>query len=119
MGTLVIGILTGAYGSKNIAFALRLAKAAIEKGHSVRLWLSGDATTVAKKGQHEYHRCFNFEAELRELIEMGLEVVNCESCAYIRGINKDEMIDGIQVNTMTWFIENALSSDVALMIGEE
>jgi|Deesub1362A_J573_1020465.scaffolds.fasta_scaffold00762_16 sulfur relay (sulfurtransferase) complex TusBCD TusD component (DsrE family) len=119
MGTLTIGLLTRPYGSKNIAFVLRLAKAALEKGHSVKLWLSGDATTVAKKGQHKYQKSFNFEAELKELIERGLEVVNCESCVYIRGINDEEMIDGVQVKTMTWFMENALSSDAALMIGEE
>ncbi|GBE55717.1 MAG TPA: hypothetical protein ENH28_02030 [Euryarchaeota archaeon] len=119
MGNITIGILTRPYGSRNIAFVLKLSKAAVEKGHSVKLWLSADSTTVLKKNQHKYKKTFHFEDDIKELLEKGVEIVACESCVEMRGVTKEDLIEGVPMKTMTWFMEAALTADASLLIGEE
>ncbi len=119
MGTLMIGILTRPYGSSNWNFVINLAKAAIEKGHKVKIWCSGDATYILKKKQKEFARKYHYEPKIKELIEKGVEIVGCESCHLMRGISEEDFIEGITSKPMTWFFENLLKADKVLFIGEE
>ncbi len=119
MGTLVIGILTRPYGSTNWAFVLNLAKAALEKGHKVKIWCSGDANFILKKNQKAFAKKFNYESQIKELIDKGLEIVGCESCHLMRGIHEEDFIEGVPSKTMTWFFENIATADRVLFIGEE
>ncbi len=119
MGTLLIGIITRPYGSTNWKFVINLAKEAIKKGHKVKIWCSGDATYILKKNQKEFARKFNYEKDLKELIDRGVEIVGCESCHQMRGISEDEFIDKrIGSKPITWFFENVLNADKVIFIGE-
>jgi len=51
MGTLTLGCFSSLVGSKSLDFTLKLAKAAVDKGHKVNLWLSGNATVMGKAHQ--------------------------------------------------------------------
>lgn len=119
MATLTVGIATRPYGSRNMAFVVNLAKAAIEKGHKVKIWCTGDANSVLKKNQHKYKGMFYYEGDLKELLENGAEIVACESCAEMRGVREEDLIEGVSEQTMPWFIEAAVTSEASLMIGEE
>ncbi|MDI6794263.1 MAG: hypothetical protein QME81_15605 [bacterium] len=54
MATLSIGLFSSLVGSMNSDFALKLAEAAVNKGHTVNLWFSGNATTLARKRQKSF-----------------------------------------------------------------
>ena len=51
MGTLTIGIFSSLIGSMSFDFTMKLAEAAVNKGHKVNLWFSGNATGAAKNNQ--------------------------------------------------------------------
>jgi len=119
MADITIGIATRPYGSRNMAFVVNLAKAALNKGHKVKIWCTGDATSVLKNNHHKYKGMFYFEGDLKEILENGGEVVACESCVEMRGVREDDLIEGVPQKTMTWFMEAAVTGDATLMIGEE
>lgn len=119
MGTLTVGIFSSLVGSMEIDFAIRLIKAAINKGHTVNLWLSGNATTLAKNKQKEFKDYSYIDKTLKELISKGLTVVSCEACNQARGIHKEDIIEGINRASMDWYLAKAAQSDRVLHIGVE
>jgi len=54
MATISIGLFSSLIGSMNSDFAVKLAETAVNKGHSVNLWFSGNAVTLARKGQKSF-----------------------------------------------------------------
>ena len=54
MAKLTIGCFSSLVGSMSLDFAVKLAEAAIEKGHEVDFWMSGNAVMLSKKGQKSF-----------------------------------------------------------------
>jgi len=99
--TMVIQLRTGSMMSMDSNVAVKLAKAALEKGYNVRLFGYGEAVTVIKEGQ-DPRRFPNVGKELKELVEQkGLVVVVCETCCVARGIHRGEEIKGTKVGSLT------------------
>lgn len=119
MGTLTIGVFSSLIGSMNLDFALKLAEAALAKGHQVNLWLSSNATTLARKGQKEFKDYSYLEGNLRNLIKKGLVIATCEACTEARGIGPNDVIEGITFSAMDWYLAKAAKSDRVLHIGAE
>ncbi|MEW6409117.1 MAG: DsrE family protein [Nitrospirota bacterium] len=119
MGVLTIGVFSSLVGSMDLDFAVRLAQAAINKGHTVNFWLSSNATTIAKDKQKEFKDYNYLDKTLRALIEKGLAVVSCEACNQARGIHKEDMIAGINRASMDWYLAKAAQSDRVIHIGVE
>lgn len=119
MGILTIGIFSSLIGSMNSDFALKLAEAAVAKGHKVNLWFSGNATVIANKSQKEFKDYSHLEKRLRELVGKGAEVVSCEACSLARGVQKDDLIEGIGSAAMDWYLAKAAAGDRVLHIGVE
>lgn len=119
MGTLSIGVFSSLVGSMDLDFVLKLTQSAINKGHTVNLWLSGNATTLSKDKQKEFKDYSYLEKTLKELIGKGLSVVSCEACNQSRGIHKEDMIEGIGRASMDWYLAKAAQSDRVLHIGVE
>ena len=119
MGNLTIGCYPGLVGSMSYDFALKLAKAAVDKGHKVSIWYSGNATGSVKAHQKHLKDYSTGEKYLTELLEKGVEICTCEACTVARGVKKDEGIPGIQWNAMHWFLAKVHSADRALLIGGE
>ncbi len=117
--TMLSVALFSSAGSEKSSFAMKLLDAALEKGNEVKLWLAGNATTLAAKEQKEYKNYFNFERDLNGLIEKGLDVAVCEMCARTRGIKEADLIDGVEFRLMDWFLESAAAGDRTLNIGGE
>lgn len=118
MGVLTISLFSSA-GSMNSTFALKLAEAAIDKGHTVNLWLAGNAAGLAARNQKEYKRYMHYESKIVKLIEKGLSVAVCEMCARCRGLKEGDLIENTKFVLMDWFLERAASSDRVLNIGGE
>ena len=119
MATLSIGLFSSLVGSMNPDFAIKLAEAAVNKGHSVALWFSGNATTLARKGQKSFKDYSCLIEKIKGLQEKGVSVGVCEACAAARGIHKEDIIEGIEVHSMDWYMAKAATSDRVLHIGNE
>jgi len=119
MGTLTIGCFASLVGSKSLDFTLKLAKAAVDKGHHVNLWLSSNATIIGKAHQKHLKDYSHAEKYVRELLEKGVEICECEACALARGIQKTEAIEGVQWSAMHWYLAKIYNSDRVVHIGGE
>jgi tRNA 2-thiouridine synthesizing protein D len=119
MGKLTIGCFASLVGSLNLDFALKLSGAAIEKGHKVDLWVSGNATMLSIKDQKPFKDYSSLQKPLQELMEKGLNITACEACAEARGYNKDNTMEGVKRHSMDWYLASIFDADRVLHIGGE
>src|SRR5574340_1416156 len=119
MATLTIGCFPGLVGNMTYDFALKLAEAAVNKGHKVNIWFSGNASGSVKAKQKHLKDYSTGEKHLKALIEKGVEICTCEACSIARGVDKTNAIEGIQWNAMHWYLAKIHASDRVLQIGGE
>jgi len=119
MGKLTLGCFASLVGSMNLDFALKLSGAAIEKGHKVDLWVSGNATMLSIKNQKAFKDYSSLQKPLAELMEKGLTITACEACAEARGYNKDNTMEGFKRHSMDWYLASIFDADRVLHIGGE
>jgi len=108
MRTMVIQIRSGTMMNMDTNIAVKLARAALDKGYGVRMFGYGEGVSLIKRGQ-DPKRFPNVGNETKELVEKGLEVVVCETCCKARGIARGEEIEGTKIGSLT----NDLSRFVA------
>ncbi|MBA7600133.1 Protein YchN [subsurface metagenome] len=100
------------YGIEKPWNALRLASTSVsdEIGMTVKVFLMGDSTVSAKKGQRTPDGYYNMEKMLRSLVDRGVEVQCCGSCLDARGMKESELVDGVKRGSMkllaTWVKES-------------
>ncbi|OGS41665.1 MAG: sulfur reduction protein DsrE [Euryarchaeota archaeon RBG_16_62_10] len=80
--------------------AVKLAKAALEKGYKVHMFGYGEGVTAVKKGQKP-KRFPNVGEELEAAIREGVSAVICETCYAARGFERGEEIPGAKVGSLT------------------
>jgi tRNA 2-thiouridine synthesizing protein D len=119
MGKLTIGCFSSLVGSMSLDFAIKLAEAAINKGHKVDLWVSGNATMLSKKDQRSFRDYSYLEKTLKELMEKGMNVTACEACAEARGYHKEDTVEGVKRHSMDWYLASCFDADRVLHIGGE
>ena len=106
--TLLIHLRSGSMMNMDSNLAVKLARAALEKGHNVRIFGYGEGITAIKEGQ-DPRRFPNVGKELTEIAEKGATVVVCETCCVARGIHRGEEVKGSEIGSLT----NALSKFVS------
>lgn len=103
METLTIIVNGAPYGDERVWNALRLAltsiSAAVEM--NANIFLIGDAVIAAKKGQNTPQGYYNLEKTLKDLIERGAKVAACGTCIRARGLTKENLIEGVEIGSMT------------------
>ncbi|MEW6003510.1 MAG: DsrE family protein [Nitrospirota bacterium] len=119
MGKLTIGVSSSLVGSMSLDFAVKLAEAAIDKGHEVDFWVSGNATLLSKKTQRPFRDYSHLGKKVGELIGRGLEAAACESCCEARGLQKEDTMEGWKRYGMEWYLASCFSADRILYIGDE
>lgn len=80
--------------------AVKLARAALDKGYGVRLFGYGEGVTAVKKGQKP-KRFPNVGEELQEILSKGATTAVCETCYAARGFERGEEIEGAKVGSLT------------------
>lgn len=100
MGTLTIQLRMGTMMNMDSNVAIKLARAAMDKGHQVKIFGYGEGVTLIKEGQ-DPKRFPNVGKELKELVDRGLEAVVCETCCAARGIHRGEEIKGTKIGSIT------------------
>ena len=119
MGVLTIGVFSSLVGSTTLDSAVKVAEAAMEKGHTVYFWVSGNATTLAKKDQRAFKDYDFLQKRVLDLIEKGMEFTICEACAQARGIMKEDSHEVMKRAAMDWYLAKGHGSDRILHIGGE
>lgn len=95
------------YGTERSYNGLRLARSLLKTGEAeVKMFLIGDATACAKRGQKVPQGYYNIGDMLGMVVRNGGEVGACGSCLDARGIAREELIEGTSHSTMeqltTW-----------------
>lgn len=109
MGTLTIHIRSGSMMNMDTNVMVKLAAAAVEKGHKVKIFGYGEGIMAIKEGQ-EPKRFPNVGEILNDLSGKGVEIVVCETCSYARGIKRGEEISGATIGSLT--------NNLSLMVSE-
>jgi tRNA 2-thiouridine synthesizing protein D len=109
--TLVIFLAAAPYAGESVDTALRLAEAALDKGHHVRLFASGDGVHVAQAGQRAAG-VPDALGGLRDLIPRGLKVELCGSCLHIRGLTRDLLVEGAEPSSLQGLFAAVQEADV-------
>ena len=117
MGKLTIGCFASLVGSTNLDFSIKLSAAALEKGHKVDLWVSGNGTMVSIEKQRAFKDYSSLEKPLLELMEKGLNVTACEACAEARGYHDDNTLKGVKRFSMDWYLGSAFDACRSLSMG--
>jgi tRNA 2-thiouridine synthesizing protein D len=98
--TLTIMWRTGSMMAMDANVAVKLAKAALDKGYKVHLFGYGEGVTAVKKGQNP-KRFPNVGKELEEAFGRGAVGAVCETCYAARGFERGEEIPGAKVGSLT------------------
>jgi uncharacterized protein involved in oxidation of intracellular sulfur len=99
-GTMVMIISEPPYGNEKPWNALRLAKALVAIKQNIRLFLLGDAVSMAKSGQKPPTGYYHLGRMVTELVSSGVEVRVCGTCIDSRGLKSEDLIDGVVVGKM-------------------
>jgi len=113
--TLSMILWTTPYGSQNTSTALKLARAAAQKGYSTRLFASGDGVHNFTKDQ-KASGIPNAEKEFSELMQAGLKVELCGTCLNFRGIKNEDIVAGAERSTMKNLFTIVKESDVCITL---
>jgi tRNA 2-thiouridine synthesizing protein D len=103
----------------SLDFAVKLAETAVEKGHKVDFWVSGNGTMVSKTNQKDFQDYSFLDGKLKELMGKGVQVTVCEACMEARGYGKDDTVEGMNRKSMDWYLASAFDADRVLHIGGE
>ncbi|MHB1440771.1 MAG: DsrE/DsrF/TusD sulfur relay family protein [Cuniculiplasma sp.] len=90
------------YGSEKTYNALRLALAIAKKQESetIRIFLFGDSVITAKRSQKVAQGYYNLETMLKGLAARGVKISACGTCMEARGMNDEELVDGVGRGSM-------------------
>ncbi len=119
MGTLTLGVFSSLVGSTTLDFSVKLAEAAVEKGHKVNFWVSGNGVSLSKNGQRAFKDYSFLNKTAEELKEKGVEFCACEACAEARGLHKEDTAEHFLRHSMDWYLAKCVQSDKILHIGGE
>jgi len=89
-------ILCSGIANSGVNTVLKLADAALKK-HNVKIFCYGNGVSVTKKGQEPMRNFANIGNEIERLINKGLDVMICSSCARARGIKENGLINRIRI----------------------
>lgn len=96
----IIDISHPPFGHENTFAGLYVASASLSKGMDVTVLLRGDGVYTGRKGQDEPLKHINqpaTEEQVNDIIELAGRVIADKTAMEMRGIAKDELIDGVEV----------------------
>lgn len=110
---LVVKVTCGAEAPERCTQALTVAATALASGAEVSLWLTGEAVALAVRGAEGFE--LDHAADPLELLGSVLEagpgqgrVTVCTQCAARRGLEQDDLLDGVRIAGAAVFVVEAL-----------
>ena len=95
------------YGTEKAYNALRLAMA-LQKEHGeteIRIFLLADAVGCAIPDQKTPQGYYNIERMLKSVINGGGRIRACGGCSEARGINRIQLVEGVELSNMSEFAQ--------------
>lgn len=89
MANLGILFFNGPYQSQSAKTVCKIANAALDKGHKVRIFCYMDAVNAVLRDQKKEKGIYNIEEGFREILDKGAVVRLCNLCLLVRGTVKD------------------------------
>ena len=114
--TLTIFLATTPYGYQNTQTALKLAEAALDRGHRVALFASADGVHNFTTGQGP-QAVPNAEEGFSRLIARGLRVELCGSCLKFRGVGREDILEGAAPSSLKTLFGLLGETDAFLTLG--
>jgi len=117
MATITVVVGDPPYGKERMYTALRFALVALHEGHQAKLFLLEDAVFAAKSGQQPPAMPVgdvgmpNCEELLRAAIKEGLTVTACRVCSMERGLQPEQVMEGVQIGSMVDLVNWVVESD--------
>jgi uncharacterized protein involved in oxidation of intracellular sulfur len=103
------------YGGERSYNGLRMAISLLKsQAEEIRIFLIGDASACAKRGQKVPQGYYNIADMLGMVVRRGGKIGVCGTCMDARGISDAELIEGTQRSTMTQLAEWHQWADKAL-----
>lgn len=119
MGKLTIGSFSSPSGTMSLDFAIKLAEAAVNKGHTVDLWLSGNATVLGNRDHKHFKDYSHLQKTVKLLLDSGrFQMTICEACADARGCKKDNTLQGCRRASMDWYLASCFNADRVILVGD-
>ena len=110
METITLIINDAPYGTEKPWNALRLAGALVASKQRVNIFLLGDAASIAKKGQKTPTGYYNLGQMVKDLAGSGVSILACGTCLSARGLEPQELIEGVSAGKMLdltrWVVES-------------
>ncbi len=78
-------------------------------GELVKVFLMEDAVNYARKSLPEAYN--SFESRANRILDNGNEVNVCDTCVSNRNISKDDIIEGINIGSLTSLTEWSIWAD--------
>ena len=88
MARLGILFFDGPYQAQASETVIKLAEAALDKGHEVRIFCYMDAVNALLENQKQIEGIFNIEEGFREILNKGATIRLCNLCLLVRGTMK-------------------------------
>ena len=108
MQSILIIINDAPYGTEKAYNALRMAMT-LQKEHAdsveIKIFLLADAVFCGLPNQTTPNGYYNIERMLKSVIQNGGEVKSCGGCSVARGIDKLQLIEGVQLSNMKAFAQ--------------
>jgi len=117
MATITVVVGDPPYGKQRVYTALRFTLVALHEGHRANLFLLEDAVFAAKKGQDPPEmpvgeaRMPNCEELLQAAMKEGLTVKACRVCSMERGLQPEQVIEGVEIGSMADLVNWVVESD--------
>jgi tRNA 2-thiouridine synthesizing protein D len=86
-------LFSGPYGSQDADHMVRIAEAALDQGHNVRIFLYGEGVHAQLANQAP-KAFFNVGEGITRLKEKGADIVSCVRCSQARGYVDGEFEEG-------------------------
>jgi tRNA 2-thiouridine synthesizing protein D len=113
--TVTIFLATTPYGYENTQTALKLAEAALDQGHRVVLFASGDGVHNFTTGQGP-QALPNATEGFSRLIARGLRVELCGTCLKFRGVGKEDVLKGAAPSSLKTLFGLVAETDAFLTL---
>lgn len=122
MTTITVAVGEPPYGQQRVYTALRFSLVALHEGHQVNMFIFEDAVWAAKTGQNPREMPVgetgmpNCAELLAAAIKEGLTVKACRVCMDERGLQPEEMIEGVESGSMLDLVNWVVQSDKTVFL---
>lgn len=116
-GKLLILLCDSPFQNEIVDHAIEITKAALAKGHKVSIFLMMDGVYNTHTSQNgEPFNMSSVSERLAGLVQQGAEISACRVCMELRGIQKENLPEGVDIGGIFDLSEALAESDVVLSL---